>query len=147
MKRHPALVSLSQDHHQSLVLAQRLRRATDETFIGTARMFLAHWEAEEQQHFCLEEEILLPAYAERGAPQHPAILRTLVDHAVIRRDAVQLAVAPTLEILQVIGVRLADHIDFEEHELFPLIEATLTDEELRVLGDRIDDRLPPQEQR
>jgi hypothetical protein len=147
MKRHPALVSLSRDHHESLVLAQRLRHATDDTYSDTARMFLAHWEAEEQQHFCLEEEILLPAYAEHSAPQHPAILRTLVEHAVIRRDAVQLTVAPTLEVLHLLGVRLADHIAFEEHELFPLIEATLTEDELRVLGDRIDERLPPQLQR
>jgi hemerythrin-like domain-containing protein len=110
-------------------------------------MFLAHWEAEEQQHFCIEEEILLPAYAGHGAPQHPAILRTLVEHAVIRRDAVQLTVAPTLEVLHLIGVRVADHIAFEEQELFPLIEAALTEAELRALGDRIDDRLPPQLQR
>lgn len=144
MKRHSALVSLSRDHHQSLVLAQRLRRATDDTFNDATRMFLTHWKAEEQPHFCLEEEILLPAYAEHGAPQHPAILRTLVEHLVIRRGAVQLTVAPTLEVLHLIGVRLADHIAFEEHELFPLIEATLTEDELRALGERIDDRLPPQ---
>ncbi|HEY5431627.1 MAG TPA: hemerythrin domain-containing protein [Solirubrobacteraceae bacterium] len=144
MKRHSALVPLSRDHHQSLVLAQRLRRATDDTFSDTARMFLAHWEAEEQQHFCLEEEILLPAYTAHGTPQHPAILRTLVEHAVIRRDAAQLTVAPTLEVLHLIGVRLADHIAFEEQELFPLIEAALTEAELGVLGDRIEDRVPPQ---
>lgn len=143
MKRHSALVSLSRDHHQSLLLAQRVRRATDDTFTDATRMFLAHWQVEAQQHFCLEEEILLPAYAEHSAPHHPAILRTLVEHAVIRRDAVELAVAPTLEVLHLIGVRLADHINFEEHELFPLIEATLTEDELHALGDRIDDRLPP----
>ena len=144
MKRHSALVSLSRDHHQSLVLAQRLRRGTDDTFTDIARMFLAHWQAEEQQHFRLEEEILLPAFAEHFPPHHPAILRTLVEHAEIRRDAVQLTVAPTLEVLHLIGVRLADHINFEEHELFPLIETALSEEELRALGDRIDDGLPPQ---
>jgi hemerythrin-like domain-containing protein len=136
MKRHPALVSLSQDHHQSLVLAQRLRRATEDTFAAETRRFLVHWQTE-QQHFCLEEEILLPAYAERRGRQDPAILRTLVDHAVIRRDAVIVAVAPTLEILHLLGVRVAEHIAFEEHELFPLIEAALSDDELRALGERV----------
>ena len=143
MKRHSALVSLSRDHHQSLVLAQRLRRATDDTFTDVALMFLAHWQAEEERHFRLEEEILLPAYAEHFAPHHPAILRTLVEHAVIRRDAVQLSVAPTLEVLHLVGVRVADHINFEERELFPLIETALSEAELRALGDRIDDALPP----
>jgi hemerythrin-like domain-containing protein len=143
MKRHSALVSLSRDHHQSLVLAQRLRRGTDDTLADIAGMFLAHWQAEEQRHFRLEEEILLPAFAKHFPPHHPAILRTLVEHAVIRRDAVQLTVAPTLEVLRLIGVRLADHINFEEQELFPLIETALTEAELRTLGDRIDDGLPP----
>ena len=31
MKRHPALVPLSREHHHALVIAQRLRRATVET--------------------------------------------------------------------------------------------------------------------
>ena len=125
------------------MLAQRLRRATDDTLTDIARMFLAHWQAEEQRHFRLEEEILLPAYAEHFAPHHPAILRTLVEHAVIRRGAVQLSVAPTLEVLHLVGVRLADHINFEEQELFPLIEMALSEAELRALGGRIDDGLPP----
>ncbi len=139
MKRHPALVSLSQDHHRALVLAQRLRRATDDTLTAEARRFLDHWEAEEKQHFRLEEELVLPAYTEHEAPAQPAILRTLVDHAVIRRDAVELAVAPTLEVLHLLGVRLANHIGFEEQELFPLIESTLTESELCALGERLND--------
>jgi hypothetical protein len=143
MKRHPALVSLSQDHHHALVIAQRLRRATDETLCEEVRLFLAHWEAGEQ-HFRLEEELVLPVYADHSAPQHPAILRTYVDHAEIRRDAVRLVVAPTLDVVvHLLGVRLADHIGFEEHELFPLIEDALTERELRELGARIESELAP----
>lgn len=143
MKRHPALISLSQDHHHALVIAQRLRRATDETFCEEVRLFLDHWETEEQEHFRLEEELVLPVYADHSAPQHPAILRTYVDHAEIRRDAVRLAVAPTLDVAHLLGVRLADHIGFEEHELFPLIEEALTERELRRLGARIESELTP----
>jgi hypothetical protein len=143
MKRHPALVSLSQDHHHALVIAQRLRRATDQTLCEEVRAFLAHWETEEQQHFRLEEEFVLPAYADHSAPQHPAILRTYVDHAEIRRDAVRLAVAPTLDVVHLLGVRLADHIGFEEHELFPLVEDALTERELRELGARLESGLAP----
>jgi hypothetical protein len=36
VKRSPALASLSRDHHQALVIAQRLRRASEET-AGDAR--------------------------------------------------------------------------------------------------------------
>jgi len=42
MKRHPALIPLSRDHHHVLVIAQQLRRATSENTNEAARAFLAH---------------------------------------------------------------------------------------------------------
>jgi Hemerythrin HHE cation binding domain len=139
MKRHPALVPLSRDHHHALVIAQRLRRATAETATETAGAFLSHWDAEEKLHFRLEEELLLPAYAAHGESDHPAITRMLLDHMLIRRDAVRLAGMPSLELLHDLGARLADHVQLEEHEVFPLIEATIPEPDLQVLGDRMRD--------
>ena len=139
VKRHPALVALSRDHHHALVIAQRLRRATAETAAETARVFLDHWDAEEKLHFRIEEELLLPAYAAHGEPDHPAIIRMLLDHMVIRRDAARLGGTPPLELLHDLGARLADHVQLEEHEVFPLIEATIPESELQTLGDRIRD--------
>ena len=137
MKRHPALAPLSRDHHHALVIARRLRHATIQTAPETARAFLAHWDAEQNQHFRLEEELLLPAYAAHGAPNHPAVLRMLLDHMLIRRDADRLANAPPLELLHDLGARLAAHVELEEHELFPLIEETIPEPELDALGDRL----------
>lgn len=139
MKRHPALVPLSRDHHHALVIARRLRHATTQTAAETARAFLAHWDAEQRLHFRLEEELLLPAYAAHGAPDHAAVLRMLVDHMLIRRDAARLANAPPLELLHDLGARLADHVELEERELFPLIEKTIPEPELDALGDRLRD--------
>jgi hypothetical protein len=42
MKRSAALASLSRDHHQALVVAQRLRRATDATAAEARETFLAY---------------------------------------------------------------------------------------------------------
>ncbi|HEX5309071.1 MAG TPA: hemerythrin domain-containing protein [Solirubrobacteraceae bacterium] len=137
MKRHPALAPLSRDHHHALVIAKRLREATPQTMIETARAFLEHWEAEEKLHFRIEEELLLPAYAAHGDPDHPAVVRVLVDHMLIRRDAQRLAVGAPLQTLRDLGERLADHVSLEEHQLFPLIEATLAESDLKTLGDRI----------
>jgi hemerythrin-like domain-containing protein len=137
MKRHPALVPFSRDHHHALVIARRLRRATTQTASETARAFLAHWDAEQKQHFRLEEELLLPAYAAHGPPDHPAVIRMLLDHMLIRRDADLLANAPPLELLHDLGARLAAHVEMEEHELFPLIEKTIPEPELNSLGDRV----------
>lgn len=137
MKRHPALASLSRDHHHALVVAQRLSRANASTAGEACRAFLDHWNAEEKLHFRLEEELLLPAYAEHGEPEHAAIIRMLIDHILIRRDAARLADAPPLRLLHDLGARLAEHVRFEERELFPLIETTLPEPELQALGDRL----------
>jgi hypothetical protein len=95
MKRHPALAPLSRDHHHALVIAQHLRRATTQTAPDIAAAFLAHWNAEQKLHFRLEEELLLPAYAAHGQPDHPAIIRMLLDHMLIRCDAAALTAALT----------------------------------------------------
>jgi hypothetical protein len=137
MKRHPALVPLSRDHHHALVIARRLRHATTQTAAETTRPFLAHWDVEQKQHFRLEEELLLPAYAAHGAPNHPAVLRMLLDHMLIRRDADRLADAPQLELLHDLGARLAARVELEERQLFPLIEQTIPEPELDALGDRL----------
>jgi hemerythrin-like domain-containing protein len=139
MKRHPALAPLSRDHHHALVIAQRLRRATTQTAPDIAGAFLAHWNAEQKLHFRLEEQLLLPAYAAYGQPDHPAIIRMLLDHMLIRRDAAALTAAPPLELLHELGARLADHVRLEEQELFPLIEQAIPEHELEKLGDRIRD--------
>ena len=137
MKRHPALAPLSRDHHHALVLAQKLRRATEDTIPAAALAFLSHWEAEERLHFRAEEEILLPAYAEHGDPRHPAITRMLEDHIRIRRDADLLARQPSLPLLHQLGTQLAEHVQLEEQEVFPLIEQTIPDHDLTKRGQRL----------
>ena len=121
MRRHAALVSLSRDHHHALVIARRLRRATREDTVGAAPAFLAQWAQEEQSHFRVEEDILLPAYAAHGEVTHPAVVRVLLDHVLIRRDA----------------LRLAARVEHEARELFPLIEQALPEEALAALGERL----------
>jgi iron-sulfur cluster repair protein YtfE (RIC family) len=130
-------VGLSHDHHQVLVIAQQLRRATAESTSELAGVFQAAWESEEKQHFRLEEELLLPAYATHGDPAHPVVMRMLQDHMVIRREADRLAREPSLELLHDLGNRLAEHVHLEERELFPLIETTIPESELRALGERL----------
>jgi hemerythrin-like domain-containing protein len=140
MKRHPALAPLSRDHHHALVLAQRLRRAGAADAGDAATAFLEHWMEEERLHFRLEEEVLLPAYAAYGDPDHPAIVQTLIDHVRIRRDVGRLAESVDADLLHEIGGRLVDHVRLEENELFPLIEQTLPEPALAVLGERLRDQ-------
>ena len=139
MKRHQALSSLSRDHHHALVLAQRLRRAGERDAGDAASAFLEQWMVEELLHFRMEEEVLLPAYAAYGDPDHPAVVRTLVDHVRIRSGVERLADGAEPGLLQVLGAQLADHVRHEENELFPLVEQTLPESALAELGERLRD--------
>jgi hypothetical protein len=136
MKRDPALTSLSRDHHQALVVAQRLRRATAATAREARAAFLAYWEEHGRTHFRLEEEVLLPAYAGHGDAHHPLVGRVLCDHVVIRHRAAALARVsdPPVAALHDLGVRLADHVRLEERELFPLIEQAVPAEHLAAVA-------------
>ncbi|HTX13476.1 MAG TPA: hemerythrin domain-containing protein [Solirubrobacteraceae bacterium] len=131
MKRHKAIAALSRDHHHALVVAQRLKRASDTDATGARDAFLEYWRADGQRHFREEEEILLPAYAGFGDPEAPVVARVLVDHVRIRRMAHEIASeTPNLEALQTLGEELSAHVRREERELFPLIEQTLPEPEL-----------------
>jgi hypothetical protein len=132
MKRSAALAPLSRQHHQGLFVALRLKRADPEGAVEARRAFLEFWERDGREHFRIEEEVLLPAYARHGAHDHPAVVQVLTDHVDLRRRAGNLAAAdrPEPEMLHQPGDRLERHIRHEERVLFPLIEEALPDDEL-----------------
>lgn len=131
MKRHPALQALSRDHHQTLVVAQRLRRAGDHEAGEAQASFLEFWRNEGELHFRLEEEVLLPSFATAGGAETPAVARVLIEHAEIRLRAFLLqARAASPALLKELGELLADHVRLEENELFPAIEESLDDGQL-----------------
>lgn len=139
MKRSAALASLSRDHHQALVVAQRLRRATEQTASETRDTFLAYWRTHGRRHFSLEEEMLLPGYAAHGDAHHPLVLAALGDHVEIRQRADAVTTASTVSPVQLhdLGERLASHVRLEERELFPLIEQAMPAAQLTELAEAL----------
>jgi hemerythrin-like domain-containing protein len=138
MKRSEALASLSRDHHQALVVAQKLRRATDTTACEARDAFLAYWTSHGSQHFRLEEELLFPAYAGYGDPHDPLVLRALGQHVMIRHRAAALADVGTAASLQQLGAELAAHVRLEEREVFPLIERVMPTHELEAVAQELE---------
>ena len=140
MKRDPALVALSRDHHLALSVARTLKRATADTASDARAAFADFWQEHGRGHFRLEEEILLPAYAQHGDPCHQLVARALCDHVDIRARADTLAVdaTPDPAILHELGTRLADHVRLEERQLFPLIEAALPAARLAAVATALD---------
>ena len=140
MKRSEALASLSRDHHLALVVAQKLRRATDATAPQARETFLAYWTGHGRRHFRLEDELLFPAYAGYGDPHDPRVLRALGEHVMIRHRADALAAAGTAEpaSLEQLGAELAAHVRLEEREVFPLIERLMPSDELAAVAQKLE---------
>jgi mannose-6-phosphate isomerase-like protein (cupin superfamily) len=124
MKRHPALVSLSHDHHHALVASRRLRRAADldgdpATAVAT---FVSFFASETAPHLREEEEVLFPLVA-NFEEARPLLVEALLDHQRLRALVVRIETATDVRpCIREIGELLEAHIRREERELFPLIE-------------------------
>jgi len=94
------------------------------------------FDAELEPHFCTEDELLLPALRLAGAAALAA--RTADDHAFLRGQ-VELARAGDGDAARAFAARLAEHVRFEERELFPACEALVPDGVL----DEVARRAPP----
>jgi hypothetical protein len=136
VRRDPALATLSRDHHQALFVSQKLRRARVETATDALTALRAYWHADGREHFRIEEEDLLPAYAAYGDPYDPLLARVVCDHIAIRQRirALDATDQPSLDELHELGRLIDAHVRCEERELFPRIEAALPDRELAALG-------------
>jgi hypothetical protein len=139
LKRSPELQPLSRDHHQTLYVALRLRRASEKDVCEAARAFLDFWGQHGQLHFRAEEEVLLPGFWRGGGDSRAdSVTRVLADHVEIRARAESIGSKPTLRELHDLGELLNAHVRFEEDELFPLIEQTLDGGQLAALGRELD---------
>ena len=124
MKRAEQLVPLSREHHAALVLAKRIALCPDDQISRHAMCVhvSARFNLELAPHFEEEERWLLPALQAK----HPdAVRRTLDDHRVMRELISRIANSE-VSALNEFGLLLAHHVRFEERELFPLFESSLS---------------------
>jgi mannose-6-phosphate isomerase-like protein (cupin superfamily) len=124
MKRHPALVALSHDHHHALVEARRLRHAaaSDEDPAAAASAFGRFYADVTVPHFREEEERLFPLVM-NAEEARPLLVQALLDHQRLHALAAALERQADLRTsMRELGQRLEAHVRLEERELFPLIE-------------------------
>jgi mannose-6-phosphate isomerase-like protein (cupin superfamily) len=134
LKRHPALVPLSHDHHHALSQARRLRQAGEAGDVAYADVFLRFFRAETTRHFREEEELVFPLLLGHGeAPPEP-LVRALVEHGRIRALAVTLSRAPDEETMRELAVMLTEHVRLEERVLFELVQTNVPEHVLRKLA-------------
>lgn len=117
LKRHPALIGLSREHHHSLALCVRILRSPSESHQAELE---AHF-PELENHFSEEEAVFAPHWQ-----QTDALLRKRFedDHEKLR--AMMAAPEYSNESWNKdFATTLRDHARFEERELFPAIEPFL----------------------
>lgn len=140
MKRSQALAPLSRDHHQALVVARALARASDETAGAAASRFVAFIEQHELAHFAVEESVLLPVIP-ASEPGERLGRQMRDDHAFLRDAMRRLRdcdAVPDAEALRLIGQRLREHVQMEERRLFPYLERVLSEPLLERIGSEIE---------
>jgi quercetin dioxygenase-like cupin family protein/iron-sulfur cluster repair protein YtfE (RIC family) len=130
MKRHPALVPLSHDHHRALVEARRLRReAAGPAPDAAAEAFLRFFADVTVRHFREEEELLFPSVVDCEEAREllvQALLEHQRLHALAAQLRQQLAGGDSLAgIMRQLGELLEAHVRLEERWLFPVIEQRL----------------------
>lgn len=137
MKRDERIRGLSRDHHHALVLARFIaavgaRRALDGAAIALVKERFA---TEIVPHFVVEE-ILLTALEGHGVDD--LVQRTREDHATMVELLASVTESSRSSMHPVgyhaachaLGALLADHVRFEERELYPACEAKLPAEVL-----------------
>src|SRR5919108_4015424 len=132
MKRHPALVPLSHDHHRALVEARRLRRASNARgSAAAATAFLRFFAEESVPHFREEEELLFPRVIEFEEARE-LLVQALLEHQRLHALTARLQQLVTIggevgDVMRELGELLNAHVRLEERRLFPLIEWLLED--------------------
>lgn len=135
-RRHDALIEFSRDHSLGLVIAKHLiesaQKSEHDRASAVTEMIKA-WRSNLSEHFREEERLLSPVIRadglrERLVREH-AVIRTYVDMAeMFANNDVDPAWASAA------GLMLRRHIQWEERELFPAIEDSLSDGELQDLA-------------
>lgn len=148
-KRHPALIPVARDHHECLILAQRLMRggsASDREWppepVLQAGRLADFFDRHLQQHFVIEEELVFPAARSTSMQADDLVSQLLNEHREMTRQIRDLAANPqvTAAELAAFGEFLNAHIRLEDRQFFPLMEAEMSPEALLELQRRVESR-------
>ena len=153
MKRHPALIPLSHDHHDALVVAQALILGqspaprsdwpTDRrTQVNRVIAFFTHTL---RSHFEVEEAHLFPTVLAHLPGEADLVAQLLDEHDAIRTQVRELERDPTTALtvrLPALGRLLEAHVRREERVLFETMQREMQPDDLVALGTRLKKRLP-----
>ena len=133
IKRHPALVSFSKDHHFGLLLTWKIRQGfkNDISPERIADYVLFFFKADLEKHFTEEEDLLfsqLPAgdaLRQKGEADHHALRQLIALISEHKGDAA---------LLNQFADKLQTHIRFEERQLFNHLQERIGPDQLALIA-------------
>jgi len=149
MKRHPALIHLSRDHQQGLMLAQLLKKNAPEykglptDAVGKMNYAKDLYNNELDQHFKEEEEFVFPHLTNKSIEIDELVTEILSEHQILQNSILSLRDDSNLiDNMDKIGFLLEAHIRKEERILFEKIPEVLSEEELEIIKQKFDQTRP-----
>jgi hemerythrin-like domain-containing protein len=144
MLRDPALIPLSQQHHNGLALCVLTERslgadASPANVAKLAKRAIDRYEIELTNHFDIEEQLLFPMI-ERELGKTAILADLIADHRTLEGMIDQLRTAPSAERLEKFCELLRRHIRREENVLFQDIQQRLPAGVLDTVAKEIDAR-------
>ncbi len=150
MERDARLIRLSREHHHALVMSLRIERELPAAGISEmAALYsdlLRFWSAGLLPHFHAENECMLARIAKRDDPglQHAGRLQR--DHREMEDLVEDMRASRTPDdrrvALERFGLRLRDHIRWEERELFEWMQRSLSADGMDAIGAHLKQHLP-----
>jgi hemerythrin-like domain-containing protein len=138
LRRHPSLQPLARDHAIGLVCAQRLQkaaRASQNDRMRLSEQFRAVFKALICSYLDDEQTVLSPLIPSTMLRDEFQQRHNNVRNLMSRLDQLDPAQDPGLGYLSRLANVLDDYVRWEEHSLFPAIEQTLDDEQLKQLSE------------
>ena len=135
IKRNKNLVSLSKDHHATLLFCWKIRTGL-KLKVEIARMkHYVHyfWQAHMQPHFYEEETILF------ALVQDEAVQKAMNEHSDIKKQVEAIIVSENIQPIQlkILAEAVDNHVRYEERELFQHLENILTEQQLKEIGSKL----------
>lgn len=136
IKRNEHILKLSKEHHFSLLFCWKIKQGLNgeipsQRIIKYVQYFSAHFLI---PHFREEELFLFPALndekVDKAIEQHKQINNIIAGISLHDENN-------TKKALQRIAELVDDHVRYEERELFPYIESKLSNEQLAVIGEEL----------
>ncbi|HEX5024559.1 MAG TPA: hemerythrin domain-containing protein [Agriterribacter sp.] len=138
IQRNEHIVSLSKDHHATLLFCWKIRTGLKhEVDVDRMLKYVQYfWQQHQQLHFLEEETILFAPLVD------DKVQRALDEHIQIQEKIQALRTAEDVVKLQLTSLAefVYAHVRYEERELFPNLEQVLTNEQLENIGKQLSEK-------